>query len=233
MERQRQLVSRTSHSLRTPVATILTRAEVALRRERVPAAYREALEEVAAAARESSALVSHLLTLSALDERRAALELEDVRLAEVARDIVRLLAPRAEEAGIALEVDVPEQLVARADRKALREIVEALLDNAIHHTPRGASAGVRASAVPTGCAVTVWDTGPGIPADERERVLERFYRGRAAEASGRPGSGLGLAIVKAITDAHGARFTLADRPGGGLEATVVLAAGGPGGAGLP
>jgi signal transduction histidine kinase len=70
MSRQRQLVARASHSLRTPAATILTRAEVALRREREPAAYREALEEIATAARESAVLIRHLLTLSRLDERR-------------------------------------------------------------------------------------------------------------------------------------------------------------------
>jgi signal transduction histidine kinase len=225
MQRQRHLVSRASHSLRTPVATILTRAEVALRRERDPAAYREALADVVAAARESSALVAHLLTLSALDERRGGLDLEDLPLAEVTHEVARLLTQRAAETGIALAVDVPEELIVRADRRALRELLEALVDNAVHHTPRGGRAGVRAQDTAAGCAVTVWDSGPGIPADEREKVLERFYRGRHAQASGLPGSGLGLAIVKAIADAHGAGLTLGDRPGGGLEATVVLAAG--------
>jgi signal transduction histidine kinase len=227
MRHQRQLVSRASHSLRTPVATILTRGEVALRRERDATAYREALEDMVAAARESSALVAHLLALSALEERRGELDLEDTPLTEVANDVVRLLSPRAAEAGMALEVDVPDGMVVRADRKALRELLEALVDNAVHHTPDGGSVGVRARATAAGCAVTVWDTGPGIPADERDKVFERFYRGRHAQASGRPGSGLGLAIVKAIADAHGAGLTLGDHPGGGLEATVVLAAGTP------
>jgi signal transduction histidine kinase len=224
MERQRQLVSRASHALRTPVATILTRSEVALRRERDAAAYRAALEDVAAAARESSTLVAHLLTLARLDERRGAPRLEDVPLAEVAREIALLLAPRAEEAGVALEVEVADGLAARADRAAVREALEALLDNAIRYTPRGGRAGVRAAAAAAGPALTVWDTGPGIPPGERARVLERFHRGAAAEASGQPGSGLGLAIVKAIADAHGAALSLGDRPGGGLEVTLALPA---------
>lgn len=220
MRRQRALVSRASHALRTPTATILAQAEVALRRDRPAGEYRAALEEVAAAARESAALVGHLLTLARLDERRAPLQVEDVPLAEVAADLLRLLGPRAAEAGVALELDVPGPLSVRADRVALRELLEALLDNALRYTPRGGRAGVRAGADADDVVLGVWDTGPGIAAAEREQVFERFHRGAAAEATGAPGSGLGLAIVKAIADAHGGTLALADRPGGGLE--VVL-----------
>jgi signal transduction histidine kinase len=224
MQRQRQLVSRASHALRTPVATILTRSEVALRRERDPAAYRDALADVASAARECSTLVAHLLTLSRLDEQRGVVKRDRVGLGEVVREIVCLHAPRAEEAGVALEVDVPEELVVHADRAALREMVEALLDNAVHYTPPGGRAGVRARRAEGGCALAVWDTGPGIPTDERAKVFDRFQRGAAAQASGKSGSGLGLAIVKAIAETHGATVRLGERPGGGLEVTVVLPA---------
>jgi signal transduction histidine kinase len=220
MSRQRQLVSRASHALRTPVATILTRAEVALRREREPAAYREALRDVAEAARESSALVAHLLTLSRLDEQRGSMIREDVPLRPVTDEIVRLLSPRAQEAGVSLTAEVQDGLVARVNPSALRELLEALLDNAVHYTPRGGRAGIRVAPTASGLVLTVWDTGPGIPAEEREKVFERFYRGGAAEASGQPGSGLGLAIVKAIADAHGAALSLGENPGGGLEVTL-------------
>jgi len=110
----------------------------------------------------------------------------------------------------------------QGDRAALRELLEALLDNALRYTPRGGRAGVRASAVPEGVVLTVWDTGPGIPVEERERVLDRFQRGSAAAAAGVSGSGLGLAIVKAIALAHGAGLSLGDRPGGGLEVAVTF-----------
>jgi two-component system OmpR family sensor kinase len=110
--------------------------------------------------------------------------------------------------------------VVNADPAALRELLEALVDNAIHYTPRGGRAGVRAGHVASGTELTVWDTGPGIAPEERAKVFERFYRGSGAEASGRPGSGLGLAIVKAIADAHGAPVALGGRAGGGLEVTI-------------
>jgi signal transduction histidine kinase len=222
MQRQRALVSRASHALRTPAATILTRAEVALRRERPAPEYRAALTEIASAARESAELVDHLLTLARLEERRSRLRLEDVSLPEVAAELVRLLGPRAEEAGIALECDVPPDLSVIAERAALRELLEALLDNAIQYTPRGGRAGIRAKRDPGGVTLIAWDTGPGIPLDERPHVFDRFRRGSAAQASGMPGTGLGLAIVKAIAEAHGATLSLGDRQGGGLEVAVLL-----------
>ncbi|MBI5070487.1 MAG: HAMP domain-containing histidine kinase [Deltaproteobacteria bacterium] len=219
MQRQRRLVSRASHSLRTPAATILTRAEVALRRERAPQEYREALSEIAGAARESAGLIAHLLTLSRLDERQRALDLTELPVAEVAGEVARLLAPRSAEAEVSLAVEVPPELRVRAERAALRELLEALCDNALCYTPRGGHAGIRAAAAPGGAVeLTVWDDGPGIPAEERSQVLERFFRGSAS--AGKPGSGLGLPIAQAIAEAHRAALTLGDRPGGGLEVRV-------------
>jgi signal transduction histidine kinase len=146
---------------------------------------------------------------------------------------VRLLALRAAEARVSLATDVPEELVARADRSALRELLDALLDNALRYTPRGGRAGVRGAGAPGGCATTVWDTGPGIAPEERARVLERFHRGAAAESTGAPGTGIGLAIVKAIAEAHDARLVLGPRAGGGLEVTVIFPAGEPEATGAP
>jgi two-component system heavy metal sensor histidine kinase CusS len=164
MERQRSFVSRASHALRTPTATILARAEVALRRERPASEYREALADVAVAARESAVLVGQLLVLARLDEGRGARR-EEVPLEALAVESVRLLRARADEAGIALEVAVPAELSAIGERTALRELLDALLDNALRYTPRGGRVGIRAEpAAGQRVAVVVWDTGPGIPA---------------------------------------------------------------------
>jgi signal transduction histidine kinase len=222
MAHQRALVARASHALRTPTATILARAEVALRRERPAAEYRDALAEIADSARDSAALVTSLLALARLEERQHAPQLEEVAIAELATELGRLLAPRADEAGIALATDVPAGLALVAERAAVRELLEALLDNALRYTPRGGRAGLAARADGDRVVVTVWDTGPGIAPDERAGIFDRFRRGRAAQASGAPGSGLGLSIAKAVADAHGATLALGDREGGGLEVTVVF-----------
>jgi signal transduction histidine kinase len=222
MRKHREFVARASHALRTPISTILTRAEVALRRERTGAVYREALADVATTARDAAELVAHLLVLARVDEARDGPPLEPVLLAEVARDVERLAAPRAADAGVALEVDVPEDLVAVTGRMAARELLGALVENALRYTPRGGRAGIQGRRCGERCALHVWDTGPGIPVEERDRIFERFQRGSAAEASGAPGSGLGLSIVKGIADAYGAGIVLGDRPGGGLEVVVAF-----------
>jgi signal transduction histidine kinase len=222
MQRQRQLVSRASHSMRTPTATILTCAEVALRRERSPAEYRAALADIAAAARESSVLVAHLLALARLDEPRGAAALAPVPLDALAAEAAQLVAPRAVEAGLTVEVDVPTGIIVRGDRVGLREFLEALLDNALRYTPRGGRCGIRAEVGTGGATLSVWDTGPGIPEPERGHVFDRFFRGSAALGADLPGSGLGLAIVKAIADAHGAPVAVGERPGGGAVFSMVL-----------
>jgi signal transduction histidine kinase len=221
MQRQRSFVSRASHALRTPIATILARAEVALRRDRPTVELRDALADVATAARDSAVLVNELLVLARLEEGRAAAR-EEVPLDVLAAELVRLLEARAAEAGIALDVEMPPGLAVAGERAMIRELLDALLDNALRYTPRGGRAGIRAVPAPDGVVLVVWDTGPGILPDERARVFERFHRGRAAEATGSAGSGLGLAIVKAIADAHGGVIELRERPGGGLEVLVTL-----------
>lgn len=215
-ERQRSLVARASHALRTPTTTILTRAEITLLRPRSEEEYRSALGEIAEAARESAATVSHLLSLARLDERRVELRREPVDLRSMAAELERLLSPRARASRVSLSFDIEEGASVHADRAALRELLESLLDNALCYTPQGGSAGLRARAN----ELVVWDTGPGMSADDKARAFERFFRGSAAEKTDASGSGLGLAIAAAIAERHGAAIELVDRDGGGLEVVV-------------
>ena len=222
--RQQQFVARASHSLRTPLASILAQAEVSLRRERSPEEYREALATIAQAAREAAALSTGLLALSRADASAAALQKEPVRLGELVEELRRLFGARLEAAGVALEVDLDPSLVLAADRARLRELLEALLDNAITWTPRGGRVGVRSRVAGPEVELDVWDTGPGIPIEERPHLFERFFRGAAAAQHHAPGSGLGLAIVEAIAQAHGGSVAVADNPGGGAQLRVRLPA---------
>lgn len=215
-DRQRSFVARASHALRTPTATILTRAEVTLARERSAAEYREALDEIAEAARESAALVGHLLSLARWEERATELKRKPVKLRAMAQELARSLSPRARAAGVSLSFEVPDELTVDADRAALREMLEALLDNAIHYTPEGGSAGLRAA----DNTMTVWDTGNGMSDADKAKAFERFFRGAEAERTGAAGSGLGLAIANAVAERHGGSLELTDRDAGGLEVVV-------------
>jgi signal transduction histidine kinase len=238
-QQQRALVSRASHALRTPVASLLSITEVSLRRERSAEDYRQALVEVAEVAADASVLVQQILALGRADIPRGTLSLGPVALAELGEELRRLFAARAAEAGIELSVDLAPSLVAWADRARLRELLEVLLDNALRYTPRGARVGLRAAAAvgdasapaagpapplagPGLIDLEVWDTGPGFVAEERSKVFERFFRGKAAEHSGQAGTGLGLAIARAIADAHGAPLWIEERPGGGASVKLRL-----------
>jgi signal transduction histidine kinase len=122
--------------------------------------------------------------------------------------------------GIDLGLDAEPDVRVMGDRDALRTLVRNLVDNAVRYTPAGGRVQVQTAKTPQGALLEVTDSGPGIPAADRERVFDRFYR-RVSAPEG--GSGLGLAIVKAIADRHGARVSLADAPGGGLRVTVDFA----------
>jgi signal transduction histidine kinase len=212
-EAQRAFIGRASHALRTPLASILSQAEVSLRRERTPEAYRTALEDIAEAARDSAGLADGLLALTRADAAQVEAKTA-VRLDEVAAELLRLFGPRAEVAGLTFTATAPPALAVVATRARLKELLDALLDNAFRYTPRGGAVGFTARAEGERVLLEVSDTGPGVPADEREKVFERFFRGSAAAQSGQRGSGLGLAVVRALATAEGAQVSLHDAPGG-------------------
>ena len=116
-----------------------------------------------------------------------------------------------------LSLEAEPNTLVLGDREALRTLVRNLVDNAVRYTPPGGRVQVRVRSTSDGAVLEVTDSGPGIPARERERAFDRFYR-RAGAPEG--GSGLGLAIVKAIAERHGARVSLDDAPGGGLHVAV-------------
>ena len=219
---QRAFVGRASHALRTPLTSILTRAEVTLRRERTAEEYRAALEEVAGSARASAALAEGLLALNRADSARGEGKRERVVLAPLVDELGRLFRVRAEEAGLALEVRAEAGLSVEVDRHRLREALDALVDNALRYTPRGGRVALVARADGEHAVLEVTDSGPGIAADERAQVLEPFFRGRAGEASGQTGSGLGLSVVRAVAEAEQATLGLDDAPGGGTRVTLRL-----------
>lgn len=216
---QRDFVGRASHALRTPLASILTQAEVTLQRERDAAGYRAALDAIAAAARDAAQLADGLLALTRADAATAAPR-EDVVLTELAAELERLFRARADAKGIRLELTAPAGLEVRTARARLRELLDALLDNAVRYTPAGGHVRFDARAEAGAVVLEVLDSGPGIKPEERARVFERFFRGSAAETSGQPGSGLGLAVVKALVEAEGAQVELGEAPGGGLRVTL-------------
>ena len=166
-------------------------------------------------------LIEQMLAL-ARQEPRAGSERSELRLDDLAREIVAELVPLADAGGIDLGVSAAQPARIAADAEALRTLLRNLIDNAVRYGSRGGRVDVAVEAARggRGARLTVSDDGPGIPAAERERVFDRFYR-RAGSVP--PGSGLGLAIVKAIATAHQAELTLGEGLAGrGLSVVVTF-----------
>ena len=222
---QRAFVADAAHELRTPLAALKLQVQLA-QRAGDGDARREALVEVGTGLERATHLVQQLLLLAREEpDALAAAGTGPVSLAELVGQAVADLAPLAEARHIDLgATQVDERAVATGDAAALRTLLANLVDNAIRYTPGGGRVDVAAGVADGQPFLEVTDNGPGIPAAERGRVFDRFYR---RDGTAEPGTGLGLAIVKAIAERHRARVTMEDAAGGGLVVRVEFALNGP------
>jgi signal transduction histidine kinase len=209
-EQQRALTADAAHALRTPLAAVTLQAQLARRAPEGPERD-TSLQKLEAGVKRASQLVAQLLALARLDPDAARQPAAPVDLAKLAREVGEELAALADRAQVALRTRLPASAPALGHDAALRMAVTNLLDNALRYTPAGGEVELAVQEDAKGWRLAVSDTGPGLPADERERVFDRFYRGRDSKA---PGSGLGLAIVREVARLHGGGTFIGDGPGG-------------------
>ena len=211
---QDQFVADASHQLRTPLAALRLRLEN-LERDVAPAGRGE-LDGALAEVERLSALVDALLALSRADRATAAPQALDV--ASIVAERVSAWRALADDAGVELDMRVPRPLVASVTPGRLEQVLDNLLANAVDASPRGSTITLAGGRENGSVELHVLDQGPGIPVGERERALDRFWRG----GDGREGFGLGLAIVDRLVRSDGGRVELREAPGGGVDAVVVL-----------
>ena len=144
---------------------------------------------------------------------------EPLRLDELAREVVAEHAALAHSKDVDLGVTREEALTMQANPGALRTVLSNLVDNALRYTPEGGSVDISVTRDGGDAVLEVSDSGPGIPAEERVRVFDRFYR---RSGDGPDGSGLGLAIVKQVVERSGGSIALGDAPKGGLKVVLRL-----------
>jgi two-component system, OmpR family, sensor histidine kinase TctE len=219
---QQAFLADAAHQLRTPLATLKTEAELAVMQPH-PTELAATLQRLNQAASRSARLASQLLTLARSDpSARELLPPEPLDLKDLAAEAADEWVPRALQAGIDLGFELqPAPL--QGQTFLLRELLANLLHNALAYAGAGAHVTVRSFVAEGAATLEVEDDGPGIPADDHARVLQRFQRG--AQALGN-GSGLGLAIVNDIAAAHGAQVQLGTGSAGrGLRVRVVFTAG--------
>ncbi|WP_372875646.1 sensor histidine kinase [Pseudomonas sp.] len=218
-ERQSQFIADAAHELRTPLAALKARVELGLRAQE-PAAWRSTLEEAAQNTDRLTQLANQLLSLARIESGARAIAeggAQRLDLSQLARELGLALAPLAHARGIALALEAEQPVWLRGEPTLLNELLCNLVDNALAHTPAGGNVILRVLAPGI---LEVQDDGPGIPAEEREKVFERFYR-RSTQGSG---AGLGLAIVGEICRAHRASISLHQVQPRGLLVRVEFAA---------
>ena len=198
---RRDFVANVSHELRTPVSVILANAEI-LRDGGLDADKAAALlDAIGRHAERLSRLIADLLDLSRIESGAASLALRDVPLQAAAERAVETIRAKAEAKGQRVDVDVDGALTARADAKALDQVLVNLLDNAVKYTQQGGVVRVAARGDAGRVVVAVEDDGPGVAPEHRARLFERFYRVDAGRSRDMGGTGLGLAIVKHLVEA--------------------------------
>lgn len=222
VEEKHRLIADASHELRTPLAAMRSELDVSLRNDDLSADAREVLESTREEVDRMSRTVDNLLTLARVDEGRLELLKTRVNLHEGIEAAVRPLRPLADAKRLRLEVNGGSAWEVEADPQRLHQALTSMIENAIKFVQPGGEVEITAWGDDDEIGVTVKDNGPGIPADARQHVFDRFYRADPARGREFGGSGLGLAICREVASAHGGRLWVESEEGKGSAFSLAL-----------
>jgi signal transduction histidine kinase len=218
---RRELVANASHELRTPLGALRAQLENII--DGVEPGDSAAIEDALRQIERLTDLVDQLLDLSKLESGAVPLELSEIRADALLDQVVAEWSEPASSRGVRIELEpgCPE-LVLRVDADRMRQVLANLVANAIRHSPEVGRVLLSARAEASTTRLEVADEGPGIPADDLERVFERFYRSDPARSADVGGAGLGLAIARWIVELHGGTIRAATADPTGCRIVVEL-----------
>lgn len=219
IRQQREFVAAASHELRTPIAAIRANAEV-LEDASLSEDFLPFLESIQSEGQRMTRLVGDLIDLARADAGEWTMMPTTVYIQEFLTEAAQLVRPLCEKAGLRLVLEELPAVAITADAERLRQVLMALLDNAMAYTPAGGSIWLGAEAGAHHVELHVSDSGIGIADEAKPRVFDRFFRADAARTRAQGGSGLGLSVAQQWTRMMDGSILVADRPGGGTVFTL-------------
>ena len=223
LELRRQMTADIAHELRTPISIILGHAEAVHDGVLPPSA--ETFEIVRDEAERLEHLVEDLRTLSMADAGELKLTMQPYGVEELLRGAEKVYAHHARQKSITITTHVDDGLPeVEVDAQRMREVLANILDNALRYTPEGGQISLSAALVEDNVEIRIKDSGPGLAAEELDKVFERFYRTETSRTREEGGSGLGFAIARSIVERHNGRIWAESQPGQGLVVIIRLPA---------
>jgi two-component system, OmpR family, heavy metal sensor histidine kinase CusS len=217
-----QFTADASHELRTPISLIRTEAELALRRSRGEAEYKESLRAILLEAERTTAIVEQLLALARVDSGRESLQMETLDFSRTLAEVQESWRQVAEIRNLQFSTSIAPDVLVVGDATTLRKLVDLLLDNALKYTPSPGNVELSLQRTALNAILVVRDSGPGIAKEEQAKIFERFYRVDKARSRADGGVGLGLAIAKWIVIQHGGTIGIRSEVGAGSAFFVEL-----------
>ncbi len=219
LNRTETFMAEAAHHVRTPLATVRTQAEIALRQAETDAS-RKTLRTVIRAVDESSRSASQLLDHAMISYRSDQLSTEEIDYTALVYEVIRALSATAELKDLAVLSDIEPGVSINGDRVLIEIALHNLLDNAIKYSPFDGTISIEMKRDEQGCLFKISDQGRGLDGNEQSALVQRFQRGENAKDV--VGSGLGLTMVEAIAKAHKGTFVLQQNTGPGTCATFSL-----------
>ncbi len=221
LELRRQMTADIAHELRTPISIILGHAEAVHDGVLPPSS--DTFEIVREEAERLEHLVEDLRTLSMADAGELRLSMQPYTAEELLRSAEKVYAHYARQKQVAIEVHTDPGLPeVDVDAQRMKQVLSNILDNALRYTPQGGHITMTASRVEDEIEIRIQDTGPGVAAEELNKVFERFYRTETSRTRDEGGSGLGFAIARSIVERHNGHIWAESQPGQGLTVIIRL-----------
>jgi two-component system phosphate regulon sensor histidine kinase PhoR len=219
-------IANVSHELKTPLSLIRMFGElIATGKHKGEGSTREYAGIITRESERLAHLIDNVLDFARLERGKASYSFAEGRLDEVVERALDVARYRLDKEKMRLRTEIEANLPpVRMDEDAMTLVLLNLVDNAVKYAGEGGEVAVRLARAPGGVALSVRDRGPGISADEQQRIFERFYRATNARMRNVRGSGIGLSLVKHIAEAHGGRVEVSSAPGQGATFTVFVPA---------